>query len=424
VRASAVIAVVALVVGCGGSRGAAPDGGARTESFDVVAAFSKLDALIPVTGQMDRFTIVLDRDAGQILVGGHGTASVVPVTTRDGRVFTVGGSFETATAPGLECSKDAGLHYDSVELVVDGATLSGHATGHVSCDCIALPDFEAELTGGLDRAPPTLLGRETAKNPFAFFSVEASEPLPLDATARVVDASGVSVALVPTLGVGPGGGRAVVGFQTPNLVLGAAGGYSVALGGLVDFAGNHGQTAALRLGAFEPAPLVPGDGFESAVGDTLGGAAILRAGGPGGDLAPVTGAQAVYLGRLGAPFVDVVHASPQLLVRMAVPTGATKLTYAYRVVMSAGAVELDGTLSIGSVGKSGRSVGFATPKNRHVIFSADGGGMYAGDVERGELTLPSDHGDELVVLVDTAVSLCVPSVAAPAAVLLDDLKVE
>jgi hypothetical protein len=195
----------------------------------------------------------------------------------------------------------------------------------------------------------------------------------------------------------------------------------VAFDGLVDFAGNEGSSAApLRLAAFATPPLVAADGFESATG-TVGGATVISAG--NGPLPPITGARSVYIVGAGGPSPTTAAVGSMMNVRLAVPAGATKLRFSYRLVS-----QLNGgsgvTIALGSVGghaSSGDSI-FSMEKGTQTVWSG-AKTVLVTDVATKEVALPAGVTDELVVDIATGVDSCGPA-PLPVGVLIDDLRVE
>lgn len=426
------------VLGCGARGVVAGDAGAEAppvgpRAFDVLAALSSptdagvMSSQFPPT---NRFTLVLDANGRRLIVGGNGTGSVMPVTTTDGKTFHTSGPFDTSTPPLGTCSSANRITYQTLELTVTGTRFTGHATGavQISCgDCFFMQAFVATLSGGADETPPTLVAGAHEAEPFGDFALMTSEPLPLGATARVVGSEGFGVALAPIFNGAelPETERLVLGFSKPPVVLGVGGGYVVELGGLVDFAGLRAAAGStIRIGSFAPPPLVAADGFESATGTTVGGAAVVKKGGAVTELAPLAGAQSVYLGRPDAPFATNLGAGPRLLVRLAVPAGATKVVYKARLVSHSSGGGFGGSLSVGSVGKSIASDnGLGPVTTEGVTTFADGSMLVLSDVQTRTVTLPRDVTDEVVFEIAAYENGC--GLAPPSSgLLIDDLRVE
>jgi hypothetical protein len=422
------------VLGCGARGGVAGDAGAEAprvglRAFDVVAAISSpRDAGImgPQFPSTNRFTLGLDAPRLRLIVGANGTGSIVPVTTTDGKTFRTSAPFDVSTPPLGTCSSATRLTYETLELTVTGTRLAGHATGavQISCgDCLFTQAFVGTFSGGADETPPTLVAGARE----ADFALMTSEPLPVGATARVVGSEGFGVALEPIYNGTdlPETERLVLGFSKPPVVLGVGGGYVVELGGLVDFAGLRAAAGStIRIGGFAPPPLVAADGFESATGTTVGGAALVKKAGTVPELVPLAGAQSVYLGRPDALFATKLGAGPRLLVRLAVPAGATKVVYKARLVAHASQAGFGGSLWLGSVGKSFASdSAFGPVTLEGVTTFSDGSMLVLSEVQTHEVTLPSDVADEVVFEIaayETGCGLSPPS----SGLLIDDLRVE
>ncbi len=434
-------------LGCGARGVVAGDAGADVgeggvdvrslglRAFDVVAVVSRPGTgggVVKGLSPTNRFTLVLDAVAHRMIVGANGTGSIVPTTTTDGKTFRVMTPFDTGMPPLGTCGSATRLTYQTTELTVAGTRLTGHATGQaqISCgDCMFMEAFDATFSAITDETPPTLVAATLEAEPFEEFSLSTSEPLPVGATARVVGGDGFGVALEPIFNDAnlPDAERLVLGFSKPSVVLGVGGGYAVELDGLVDFAGLPGPSAAVRIGNFTPPPLVPADGFESATGTSVGGAATIdkiKTTAIASALLPLAGAQAVYVGRPDAPFAVKVGAGPRLLVRLAVPAGATKVVYKTRAIELVSGAGFGGSAWVGSVGKSFVSADAIGPiMTEGVIVFSDGTMLVQSEVQSRTLTLPSDVTDEVVFEIaaySTGCGLPRPS----SGLLIDDLRVE
>jgi hypothetical protein len=433
---------LALCAGCGG-RGLVGterngDGSVEHETAEVpAAALRAFDVIAGLRARPDggtvpaalpssvRFTVVLDADASRIIAGGQGTGTVVLVTSTDGSTFAATSSFDVDLPPQGTCGDTSRVTFKDFDFTVGGDAFRGHAGGLVgiSCgDCFFTVPFVADVEGAVDATAPTLVAAVGDVGPFDPVSVLASEPLPGDVTARLVDPAGFALALDPIVHDG-GAVPVVVGFTSPNVVLGTGGGYAIELGGLVDFSGRRAPGGApLRVGSFPVPPLVPPDGFESATGKMLGGAAIVRASSSVTDLAPITGAQSVYLGSLSAPIAGQPGISPRLLVRLAVPVGATAIRFSYRVV-SPLRTGLVASVSFGSVGKSPHRDSAAELGTTPTPIGLSGGPGVLGGVETKALPLPADHTDEIIFELSAFASDCGPEMLS-GGLLVDDLRVE
>jgi hypothetical protein len=442
------LTIVALSVfgffGCGGRSAVGPDGGAappdgggadgdaqldapdavaQRRAFDVTASLGPADAgTVTNLPLSNTFTLVLDVAAGQAIVGGAGRAAVVSATSSDGRTFHIG-KFSVGFSAN-SCSGVTSLDYATFDLTLNGATLQGTAVGaaQVSCgDCLFSVPFVADVAGVPDVTPPVLVaGADTVpSNPFLPFTLVASEPLPVTATARLTATDGSHVDLLPTILAGAP--ALVTGFSKPDVVLSYGQGFVVTFEGLVDFAGHRGAAdPPLRLVAFSPPPLVAGDGFESVTAAQVGGAAVIGAGGP---LPPISGARSAYISAPGLLSPDGTLVGSALRVRLAVPAGATKLRFSTRSVSMFLGGGFAGVVNVGSVGHgkataaitmSGLGAPAVWPPNRTVLVTS---------VAPQELALPPDATDEVLVDFDTSDSGCgLP--LPPGGLLIDDLRVE
>jgi hypothetical protein len=402
----------------GGADGAAPLSGRR--SFDVVAGLG--DAAVKANlSPTVAFTLVLDADAGRAIVGARGSAVVVAYTSKDGRRFTVP-QFSVGLPSSGQCAAASMLAFTSLDVTVSGSTLSGQAQGsaRISCgDCQFDVPFEGPVTGAADATAPLLFPTTIPANPFQQFSLAASEPLPTTAKARLVGSDGSSFDLEPM--VVPGDIPVVAIFTKPAVVLSANAEFEVDLGGLVDFAGLPGPAdTPLRFAAFPAMPLVPPDGFESVTGADFGGATVIS----GGPLPPITGAHSVYFGGQGAPAPGGIVVGSALRVRLAVPPGATKVAFSYQMVGQYAGSGFDGTINLGSVGRTPGSDTFTTTPHGTQTTWPDGKIVYVTDVATKEIPLPADVTSELLLVIEPFGFGCGGPAPPAGGMLLDDLRVE
>jgi hypothetical protein len=426
-------ALALALVGCG-LRGVAPvDGGDGSapltgrRSFDLVAALGDAAVKANLQPTVD-FTLVLDADAGSAIVGGRGNAAIVAYTSKDGRRFTITSRniVNTVFSVGLpssgQCAAASSLDFTLLDVTVSGATLSGQAKGsaRISCgDCQFDVPFGGPVTGVADATPPLLFPTTIPANPFQQFSLSASEPLPTTAKARLVGSDGSSFDLQPM--VVPGDIPVVAIFTKPSVVLSPNTEFEVDLGGLVDFAGLSGPAdTPLRFAAFPAMPLVAPDGFESATGAELGGATVIS----GGPLPPISGAYSVYFGAQGAPAPGGVHVGSALRVRLAVPPGATKVSFSYRMVGQYAGSGFAGTINVGSVGHTPGSDTFTTTPNGTPTTWPDGQTVYITDVATKEVSLPADATSEILLVIEPFGFGCGGPMPPAGGMLLDDLRVE
>ena len=431
------LAAIPFLVGCGKDGQAKADGGdgasftpdgaigpiAGMHAYDVTAVLTASKG--PPPGPTNAFTLIVDADARLAIAGGKGRGAKVPLTTTDGRTFRASGGF-TVGGDAETCSGVVEMRYDALEVAVTDRALTGTASGtaYISCgDCSIPVAFTAKLTGTTDETPPWLLAFGLVPaSPFDSFEVVASEPLPARATARLIADDGAAIDLVPDtieLATPP----IVVGFLKPEVVLRAGQGYVVALDGLVDFAGNAERSAPpLRLAAFGDAPLVPEDGFESAVAGTEVGGALVMAGGP---LPPIAGNTSVYMGSaLGVPR-GVAAPVRALSVRLARQAGDTMLRFTYRSVGVAMPPLFSGYLQVGAAG------GVPGP----AVYSFAAGGptetVMVGDqpvvvsaASTMTVPLPADVTDEALLVITSSFGECGGVREPPAGLLIDDVTLE
>jgi hypothetical protein len=429
------LALLVVVVGCGKAAPARHDGGdgalplpdpigAGRHSFDVVAVL-RGDGGAGVSGLplSNSFTLVLDADTFQAIAGGDGYGAAVRFTSSDGHTIHLMGSFSAGSGARDACSLSESVTYQDVEVTITGNALTGTASGSalVSCgDCGIQVPFTATLTGTVDTTPPLLHGAgPPPATPFDQVVLAASEPLPTTAVARLVGTDGTAIDLVPT--IVDGAVPLVTGFTKPNVVLPAGQGYTVALDGLIDFAGNSDRTGPpLGLASFAAAPVVPEDGFESAGAGVLGGALVMT----GGPLPAIAGNTSLYLGTPAAPLIDSTTGR-SLMVRLARQAGDTVLHFSFRVVGYQPQSVFIGGVIVGTEGGS--------PGMGQYSISSPGLGdtvvvgttsVSLGQVGQMAVPLPNDAGDEvLVVFGGTAISAC-GFQGINSGLLVDDLRLD
>lgn len=420
----AVAAALLAAAGCGPRAGRSPDVGAAPfagrQSFDVVATLDLGGVMLPNDLPPTLpFTLVLDADAGQAIVGGRGTATTARLT-RDGEKLVVP-SFSVDLASAA-CSGASSVEFTSMVVAANGTTLSGSGSGDalVSCgDCQFDVPFNAALAGAPDVTPPLLFPTALPASPFAAFSLAASEPLTATSTARLVAEDGTTVNLVPK--VVAGDVSLVSGFDKPNVVLPTGVGLSIAVDGLVDLAGLQGAAdTPLRFVVFPTPPLVADAGFEDATGPTFGGATVIS----GGPLPPISGTRSVYLGGAGTPAPDGAKVGTALRVRLAVPAGATTLAFTYRLVGAFMGGGFTGTIGVGTVGKTPASYPFMMELDGTATTWPDGQTVFVTDAATQELALPADVGSEVLVDIESFDDGCGRPMPPLGGILLDDLRVE
>jgi hypothetical protein len=211
--------------------GDAADSGLKgRRAFDVVAtltanAQSSGASQLPKTST---FTLVLDPEAQQAIVGGMGTAATVSATSADGRTFYIGG-FSVGLGAGDGCSgAPQGISFGNTAnppaITVSGSTLHGTTSGSgylaIGDEYTNVP-FSAELTGVADTTPPFLVKTSPfAASPFASLSVVTNEPLPATAQAWLTTAAGAHLDLMPVMNADK---SKVVGVHWPGPIKRARG---------------------------------------------------------------------------------------------------------------------------------------------------------------------------------------------------------
>jgi hypothetical protein len=390
-------------------------------------AFVVTSTLTPDTGSglgpaaptTQSFTLVLDGDQRIAIGGSYDSGESVPLLgTADGG-FALGESLLIFPSRTNACGWH--VQYDQLTLAIDASgRLSGNGQGGVvyeQKDRATTYSASISLVGVPDEEPPvlSLVSDGDVTDPFASFSLVASEPLPSGASPVLMSATGDRFSL--TTNSPP---AFVVSFQSPSTLLRFAELYTFAIDGISDFAGNATVSAATLGFTTKPAPpLVAPDGFESVVSDKLGGAQVLT--GMGAPI--IDGTKSLYI----APASGMQRPRiTQLALRLALAPGDTVVRFAYQIVSP----ELGGggTFSLGSVGGTivtwwpYSGVGTTTA-------TFPGGAQYSlGPVATAIIALPPDATGEVVL------ALALPPVASPSCIegyggaasgiIIDDLQTE
>jgi hypothetical protein len=428
VGAGLVALVVACAAGCG-AKSLMPGAGSVVapalaggwRAFDVVAALTTTSqggaSSLPAD---NRFTLVVNADQGIVVAGGSGAGRVLAAaihgnTIAAGTTFMIGGE-------SFDCSPAESVQYDKLTVTVDEAgSLAGTAAGRVNPTCGGCPDsvpFTAVLTGTADATEPTLLGPGPV-DPFDPFRLMVSEPLPENATLRLVADDGTAIDLLPVM-ADHSPVPLVLGFYNPGIVLSAGHAYGVPLDGLVDFVGHVDATSlSLSSTPFAAAPAVAQDGFESATGTTLGGAMVMTA----GPLPAIVGDVSVYVGAAGAPLLES-SGPTTLMVRLARQPDDKQLRFSYRVISRAMETSFYGMVRAGSEGALATpTIDWLDAPGPAETLTVAGAPAFASPVVTVQLALPADVTDEVVVAISGVPPSCVAS-SAPAGLLIDDLRLE
>lgn len=420
--------IVALVLGGCGARAAshAPDGGmdggrlTGRRSFDVVArvgasAEISQNNVLPAT---NAFSLTIDADAGLMFVGGGGAVQVVPATTSDGRTFRAAQPVHVAIASAGCPQGVSAFTYAALEVTVDGAHLRGATAGTaelIKGDLARQVPVSLDCEGGPDvKAPFPIAANADISGAFSRVSVWPSEPVPATSKARLVGADGSHVDLVPQLSTD---GLLATAFVAPWIVLHPGVGYDVRFDGVVDFAGNAGAKAPLRVGAVGAAPLLAEDGFESVAGATVGGATVLRA---GGQLEPIAGAASAFVG----PGEDTPGgpAGRSFFVRLPRRASDTKVRFAYRLTATQAPLSFVGTIYAGSV-DGPVAEGGPLPVLTTAVSTPNDAQVLVGDVQVKELPLEGSIDGEVLVSIEVTSTSCA-FLPPSAGLIIDDLRVE
>jgi hypothetical protein len=383
-RLAVVLGPALLGLGCSSSVATSVTG---IRAFDVVATIEALpqDAgsfpdPIPRTAA---FTLVLDPEKRLVLTGSGGQNAAATIEATGANTFKATQSVSAGLMP-FTCSGLNGIRLKSVTFTVDGERLRGEGTGDVYAthgDYIQAAPIAVKLSGGPDVTPPRLLVQgEGALDPLAPLTFVPSEPLPVGARARLTAGDGSFIDLLPHAGGDANGDPRdfTAAFAKPDVVLGYGTSYAVGATELVDFAGHGGEPAgALRIDGAAVPPLVEPDFWPRPVAGTL-------------------------------------------VVRVAVPPGATKLRLSYRVTSGAAMFVAPGaSVVVGSVGKTPAAVQLPP-----VSVSATDAG--SSEVKTTELVLPADAAGELVVqisIVQRPSIFCPPPFPA-SGMNIEDLRLE
>lgn len=408
-----------------GAADATPDGpalaGAR--AFDVVLKLTPTPPLsvgfaadFPTSAMA---TLVLDRTAGWLLVGAQGEGSTATVAPS-------AGGLAAATPVSLDvpyggaCQGVATLQFNALKVMLDGdgnlhGTATGFATYYVT-DVGYSQAVSATLDGVPDTTRPVLpIPTAGALDPLVPARLAVSEPLPAAAKAQLVGADGTVVELSPEL---PQSGSPffVTAFRVPY-VLPFGGSFHLAVGGVVDFAGNQASPPNAPLVTLAASPLLTDGGFESTAAGMLGDALIFGA----GELPVISGTQSLSLGGGNGP---PWQSGGTVTFRLTVAPGDKAVRFSYRVVsMYQGATSFLGTVLVGSTGSKPVSAYLPTGTPTTTVVRASGGTSIIGPVASAEIPLPDPSATEVVLRISTLLPSCGGPLPPGGGLILDDVRV-
>jgi hypothetical protein len=404
------------VVACGKTGAVSPDAGppdggalATRGSFLCSASLRSSVQGGPLTSDFDatgRFTLAIDPDAKRAVAGGGGTATEIALTLDDdGRIFRSSQPF-VAGASLATCPKLVKVTYDSLAFLPDSlGGLTGMVTGTARLTKPGVPaeaPFQANLFCQPDKDPPRLVVPDGVKldDPLTHFQLWTSKPLPASALARIVGTDGAVSGLVPE--VIEGRVPLIASFAKANVTLTPGQTFQALFSDdVVDLDGRLAPMGvALALGTIAPAPLLEPDGFESATNDTAGGATIFTTLG-----LPIAGKRTAYIGLPMSPRPTGEAVNSKLFVRMAVPAGASKLTFTYRE-LSYGFNDDPGFVQLGSVGRApGAPIPIPVPATFEPV-KIDTQTFSQSEIATMTVPLQDDIGPEVIVVIQTGPAVC------------------
>ena len=367
------------------------------------------------------FTLRIDPNRGVFTIGGHAYAVQVGAATGDRATFeaTAPVSAPLVTVP--LCRSSAS--YAHFTITVAGDQLSGTADGTAE---IVVGDegfqYTAALamTGQRDGTPPTLGADRADVDPLSDLVIDADEPVPSGATARLV-AGAETVALAPV--VATDGGGVIIGFHQGPGALRYGTTYQVtAIAGLTDLAGNAAG-ALPAIVTLAPPPLAAEDGFEGAAA-TVGGAVVVDA----TVLPPITGQRSVALvGRYGYPVA--LEGSRRLTVRLALAPGDTVVRFSVRPFSQFDTFASTSETSFRVFVPGGAIASANLPPGETIgtrVMVAGGSNTISfGAVRTVEIPLPAGASGDIVFDAATFIPSVDCGLAPPTvSYLLDDLRVE
>jgi hypothetical protein len=399
-------------------------------AYDVTATLTLTPSTATVGGDFSSFpttvpfTFVWDPGTKLAIAGDDGKVEQAHVTTTDNRTFRAMSSLDLGAPFMPSCTGVGGVSLSDVSFTLEGGMLRGTANAGASY-ATSSGSFgvggTAMLVGAPDVTPPAFTSPGASVDPLAPVILPASEPLPGAVAASLVSTpSGDVVAL--------GGVRfsvasdARTGLQTNGQMLRYGETYTLAAGQVADYAGNK-STAPVSFTTRAAPPLVPADGFESVTGTMFAGAGVLH----GGPLMPIAGTTSLLLNTgYGGGFGFLPYdLGPSLAVRLAVPPGATKVSFDAQLIAPdpIDAAAFVGDVRLGSVGgtvvvqENVAGSGFAKQTLPGL------GDIYVSPVQTIALALPADAAAEIAFEIVGEIDLCAQP-PSPTVLVVDNLRVE
>ncbi len=365
------------------------------------------------------FTLVHDARTGRVIAGALGRAGVVDVAVQGTTVQTRG-----PLSLGIEHSRAnqgaAVVTYTELGFVVDAAgVLHGTARGEVtfaSGDVLSTAGVTSVLDGVPDATRPTLAPQGSALDVGAplrgtFFT--ATEPLTEGSSAKLVGPAGESIPLDPVFIEGT---TLVRGFSKGAVALAFATQYRLAVDQIVDFVGQRGAVEP-RIATEALPPLLAADGFESASGSTVAGAALVG----DGAVPAISGKKSAFITFLTSAF-GVSTSAPRFLARLTLPPAAKTVRVQVRVASPLeGFADFYGTVAVASVGgKVARleSIKGTGPITR--VATGQTNPFYLTAPKTVEIPLPEGSKGEIAIEIAVASAAPLP----PSGLVIDDLRAE
>jgi hypothetical protein len=399
-------------------------------AYDVTATLTLAPSSSPSGGDFSSFpttvplTFVWDPGTNEAASGADGTFAPTGVTTTDSRTFRAGLLAGVPFTP--SCTGVGAVSFSDASFTLEAGTLRGTATGFAGYATNATTfsvNATAVFTGVPDVTPPAFTSPGTNVDPLARLILPASEPLPGTVSASLASTpsgdtvvlSGAHFSVAST---------AFRGLETNEKMLRYGETYTLAPGQVTDYAGNE-STAPVSFTTRAAPPLVPADGFESVTGTMFAGAGVLH----GGPLTPIAGATSLLLNTgYGGGFGFLPYdLGPSLAVRLAVPPGATKVSFDAQLIApdatEGGTGSFVGDVRFGSVGGTVIDVENVSGSGFVKQTLPALGDIYVSPVQTIELALPADATGEIAFEIVGEIDLCAQP-PSPTVLVVDNLRVE